>query len=167
MTNLSLYQIANEYRAAADLLEQLDLDEQTLADTLDGMDGDLTVKLQNTAFVVRNLESLAEQITLAAAGMTGRAKKVKERAEHVKAHILMCMQLAEVQKIETPYFRLSIRKNPASVAIDDERQIPAAYFVDVPAPPPQLSKTLISDAIALGVEVPGARLVQKFRLEIR
>jgi hypothetical protein len=39
----ALYEIAHQYRADADKLADMDLDEQTLADTLDSLSGDLEV----------------------------------------------------------------------------------------------------------------------------
>jgi hypothetical protein len=167
MSNLTLYQVAAEYLEAANKLAELDIDEQTLADTLESISGDLTVKAQNVAFVIRNLEATAEQIKVAAAGMTGRAKALEKRAQNIRAYLLDNMRFAGVEKIECPYFKLSIRKNPPSVCIDDERQIPAAYMVDIPPPPPVPNKTAIGDAIKLGQEVPGCRLTQGVRLEIR
>lgn len=170
MSNLTLYQIAAEYREAAAILEQLDLDELTLADTLDGLNGDLTTKAQNVAFVIRNMESLAEATKQAAAGMTGRAKAIQARADRIRAYLLDNLKFAGVKKIESPYFTLSVRDNPPSVAVLDEKQIPLAYMTTpAPPPPPALvpNKTMIAQAIKAGFDVPGCRLEQKQRIEIK
>ena len=39
----ALYELAAEYRADAEKLADMDLDEQTLADTLEGLGGELEV----------------------------------------------------------------------------------------------------------------------------
>jgi hypothetical protein len=166
MNTLTLYQIAAEYREAAELLATLDVDEQTVADTLESISGDLTTKAQNIAFVVRNMEATAEAIKTAAAGMTGRAKALEQRAKNIRHYLLDNMERAGVEKIDSPYFRLSIRKNPIAVAIEDERQIPARFMVQAPPPPPVPSKTAIADALKNGEDVPGCRLVQGVRLQI-
>lgn len=165
--NLTLYQIAAEYREAAETLHSMDLDAQTLADTLESISGDITTKTQNVAFVARNMEANADAIEAAAKQMAARAKTLRNRAAFLRQYMLDAMLFAGVQKIDCPYFTIAIRKNPPSVQIDDERQIPPSYFVDIPAPPPQVSKTLIADALKLGVEVPGARLAAGVRLEIK
>lgn len=72
-----------------------------------------------------------------------------------------------IQKIDCPLFRISIAKNPPSVEIYDERQVPVQYMTDPPPPPPQIDKKLIVQAIKDGFEVPGARLTQGVRLAIR
>lgn len=170
MSNLSLYQISAEYRAAADMLAELDLDEQTVADTLESISGDLTVKAQNVAFVIKNLETAAEQIDVAISHMQARAEALVKRAERVREYLLLNMQMAGVQKIECPYFKMTVRDNPPKVIVDDEKQIPMAYMTD-PAPPPppptKPDKKLIAQALKDGHNVPGCRLERGKRLEIK
>lgn len=167
---LTLYQVASEYRQAADTLAELDLDDQTVADTLESISGDLTTKANNVAFVIRNLESNAEQIKVAIEAMQARAQALEKRAERVREYLLQNMLMAGVQKIECPYFRLAVRENPPKVVVDDEAQIPALYMTD-PAPPPPPSpkpdKKLIAAALKDGHDVPGCRLERGKRLEIK
>ena len=56
MHSLTLFEIAAEYRDMAEKLADLDLDEQTVADTLDGESGALVAKGTSIAAVVRNLD---------------------------------------------------------------------------------------------------------------
>ncbi|MEX3555283.1 MAG: siphovirus Gp157 family protein [Burkholderia gladioli] len=152
---------------AADLLAELDLDEQTVADTLESISGDLTVKAQNVAFVIRNLEATAEQIKEAEAAMSARRKAIENRADRIRRYLLDNMVHAGIQKIECPHFKLAVRDNPASVVIDEPGLIPSHYMTDPPPPPPAPDKKLIKKAIEDGFEVPGAHLARGKRLEIR
>ena len=71
--NLSLFSIAAEYRADCEKLCDLDLDEATLRDTLEGMSGELEVKARNVAIVAtaRKLVTIAFLIwTVVAAATT-------------------------------------------------------------------------------------------------
>jgi len=170
MSNLTLYQISAEYRAAADMLAELDLDEQTVADTLESINGDLTVKSQNVAFVIRNIEASAEQIGVAIEHMQARAQALTKRADRIREYLLQNMLMAGVQKIECPYFKLSVRDNPPKVIVDDEKQIPMAYMTDPappPPPPPKPDKKLIAAALKDGFDVPGCRLERGKRIEIK
>lgn len=170
MSDLTLYQIAAEYRDAANMLAELDIDETTLADTLESISSDLTTKSQNVAFVIRNLEGMVEQIGVAVEAMNARAKALEKRAERLREYLLMNMQMAGIQKIECPYFSLAVRENPPKVIVDDEKQIPIAYMTD-PAPPPppepKPDKKLIAKAMKDGADVPGCRLERGKRLEIK
>lgn len=170
MTALTLYQIAGEYRQAADTLAELDLDDQTIADTLESISGDLTTKSQNVAFVIKNIEATVEQINAAVEHMNARAQALEKRAERVREYLLQNMLMAGVQKIECPYFKLAVRDNPPKVVVDDEKQIPMLYMTD-PAPPPpptpKPDKKLIAAALKDGHDVPGCRLERGKRLEIK
>lgn len=165
--NISLYQLAAEHRAALDKLADLDLPPEAVADTLESLGGELEVKAQNVVAFLRNLETTAAAIKEAEAGMAARRKAIENRVDGLKRYVLESMQANGIQRIECPLFVLSIAKNPPSVEIEDERQIPAEYLTSPPAPPPQIDKKLIAQAIKDGFDVPGARLRQGVRLSIR
>ena len=163
----SLYDIAAEYRQTADKLADLDLDEQTIADTLEGMSGALEVKAQNVVMFARNLEATATAIKEAETAMAARRKAIEHRAAGLLRYALSAMQVAGVQSIECPYFKLSVRKNPPAVEVFDAAQIPAQFMRTPEPPPPAPDKKAITEAIKAGQEVPGARLVSGERLEVR
>lgn len=167
MTLPSLYEIATEFAADAEKLQELDLDPQTLSDTLESLSGALEQKAQNTAMVVRNLESMALAMKDAEDRMRERRKAVENRAAALQTYILRCMQHAKISKIESPALRISVRKNPPSVVIDAASQIPAKYWRFPDPPPAEIDKKAINEAIAEGHEVPGAHTEQTERLEIR
>ncbi len=63
--NLALYQIADQYLQDMQMLQERDLDDQTFADTLESLSGDLEVKATNVAMFIRNLEASADAIKAA------------------------------------------------------------------------------------------------------
>jgi len=164
---MSLYLIATEYRQALDTLAESDLDPQTLADTLEGLDGELQPKSIAVAMWVRNLDAEADAIEAAAKAMQDRAKAARTKAERTRAYLLQCMQLAGVERISSPHVVLSVRANPAGVEIEDESQIPASYMTEPKPVPPKPDKTLIKRALQDGFEVPGCKLVRGASLRIK
>lgn len=76
--NLTLYQIADQYLQDMQLLQDRDLDDQTFADTLESLSGDLEVKAQNVAMFIRNLEASAEAIKQAELQMAERRKAIEK-----------------------------------------------------------------------------------------
>ena len=162
----ALYLLAHEYRVAADALAELDLDDQTVSDTLDGLTGDLEVKAANVAMFARNLEATAAAIHSAEKAMAARRKAIEARADRLRAYILLCMKATGMKVIECPYFRIAVRDNPSAVDVFDLDQVPAAFMAASPPPPPTPDKTAIKAAIKAGQTVPGCRLTQGTRLEI-
>jgi hypothetical protein len=163
----ALFILAHEYRAAADKLADLDLDAQTVKDTLDGMAGELEVKASATAAVIRNMESLAGQIKDAEKAMSERRKAIESRAASLSAYLLANMAHAGIQKVETPHFAISVKTNPGHVEVYDEAMIPAEFMRQKPPPAPEPDKAALKAALQKGIDVQGARFVKGSRLEIR
>lgn len=170
MTALTLFQIAAEYRHITDVLMDSGADEQTLKDTLEGEAWPLELKAQNYGFVIRNLQATAANIKEAEDQMKARRQAIEKRALALVERLKTGLEIAGVQKLETPHFALTIKKNPPGVEVWDERQIPAD-FMRTPEPPPPPApvpdKVAIKEALKAGKDVPGALLAQGTRLEIK
>ena len=162
----ALYSLATEYRAAADRLNDLDVPEEVIADTLEGLSGEVEAKITNVAFVVRNLEALADQIKAAEGEMAKRRKAIENRAERIRTYLKTNMERCEITKIESPYFVISLCNNPESVEIIDESLIPSDYLREIPATFAP-DKTLIKSAIKDGYQVPGCAIKRTQRLQIK
>lgn len=162
----ALYLLANEYRQAAMALSDLDMDAQTVADTLEGMSGELEVKAQNVALMVRSLEASADACKQWAKDATERSKAIEARAAGLRDYLRRCMETTGIQKIEGPGVTLSFRKTSA-VAIDEQALIPAEFMRTPEPPPPAPDKVAIAAALKAGREVPGAHLEHRQSLQIR
>jgi hypothetical protein len=162
----ALYDIAAQYRADMEKLADLELDDQTLADTLEGMGGELEAKAQNVVFFARNLEATAAAIKEAEAQMAKRRKALENKSARMLAYVLDSMQLAGVTKIECPHFKLAVRDNPPSVDVYEPGLLPAEYMRQPETPPAVPDKTAIAAAIKAGKEVPGAVLKRGQKLAI-
>ncbi|MGJ7512384.1 siphovirus Gp157 family protein [Variovorax sp. GT1P44] len=166
MNTPTLYEISAAYRADVEKLANLDLDEETLADTLEGMSGELEEKAQNVIFFARNLEATAAAIKEAEAKMAARRKALETRADGLRRYVFSAMQLAGVTKIECPYFRLAIQNNPPSVDLYEPDLLPLEYMTQPETPPPAPDRKAIGAALKAGKDVPGAKLTQGQRLAI-
>ena len=162
----ALFILAQEHRALADKLHNLELDDQTIADTLEAEGGDLVEKGKNVAAVFRNLESDAKQIKEAEQQLAERRKAIEKRAESLRNYLKTNMEVAGITKIECPWFVVSIAQNPEAVTVEDESLIPRDYFKEIPATY-QLDKALVKQAIKDGFDVPGAHLSRGTSLRIK
>ncbi len=167
MSNISLYQLTNEYQLIQMKLLESDFDEQTIADTLEGASGDIEAKSINVAMFIRNLETSAEAIKQAEKEMADRRKAIEKKADSIKQYLKDNMQRCGITKIESPYFALTIKKNPPSVVIDDVGAIAGELYVYPDAPSPYPDKKAIAELLKAGKEVNGAHLEQADRLDIK
>ena len=163
----ALYELVGQHRELARLAESDDIDEQTLRDTLEALEGDIQLKAQSCAAVVANLSAWAMTIDGAAQKLAERAARVHKRAEWLRAYLLANMQQAGISKIETAELVATIRKNPAAVQIMDGAKVPDRFMVTPEPPPPRPDKKALAAALKAGEQIDGITLVQSERLEIK
>ena len=162
-----LYEIARNKVELERLMEYGDMDPQAIVDTLEAVEGELTEKALDVARVSRNLDAVAVAVREAGKAMLDRAARLEKRAESIRQYLLMNMGFAGITKIECPQFVIAIKHNPPAVVIDDEKFVPAEYMTQPDPPAPRPDKAKIRDAIKAGEDVPGCRLVQSDRVDIR
>ncbi len=163
----ALYQLAADYKEAAERLSESGLDEQTITDTLEGLSGDLEWKAIHLAKIIRNIEAETAAIREAVDDMVKRANTEEAKANRLRKYLKDCLQQADLRKVSCPFFVISVKATPAAVVIDDEKMIPGNWMVWPPLPPPRPNKRLIAEAIKAGEKVPGAHLETGTRLEIK
>ncbi|MBL0108914.1 Phage protein [Candidatus Propionivibrio aalborgensis] len=162
----SLYDIAAEYREIAEKLNDSDFDEQTIADTLEGMSGDLVQKCTNVGFFIRNMEAESEAMKAAEESIAKRRATRDSKIKRMKDYLLNAMISTGKTKIESPWFVLSVRNNQESVVVDADSQIPEGFMRMIPAKY-EPDKVLIKKAIQSGIEVEGCHLARSQSLQIK
>ncbi len=173
MTGLTLYQMTDEYleagRQLAAMAEAGEIDPQALADTLDGIRGALEVKAVNVAAYSNHLGAQVGVIENEIDRLRRYKESLERQSEALRDYLHDQMVRAGITKIEAvegaPPFRLSIRKNPPRVVIDNEGAIEWEYKRSVTRV--EIDKQMIKDALKAGRSVPGAHMEQSERVEIR
>jgi hypothetical protein len=164
---MHLYELVGQYRALEALESSEDIPPEVIRDTLEGLEGQLQEKATNVALFIRNLVSTADAIYEAANQMRERADRLKARSDALYDYLLFNMQASGITKIESPYFSLIVKKNPPTVVIDNEADIPEDYKVAPPPPPKRIDKAAIGRAFKAGEAVPGCHIEQRERLEVK
>lgn len=168
MTLPALYQLTGEYTALMHKLDSLDLDAQTISDTIEasGLTDAIEVKAQGVEMVARAAVQYVPMIEMEIERLKALKAQREAVAHGLRQYLLRNMEAAEIDKISCPYFTITIAKNPPAVDIFDTLSLPAKFMV-VPEPKPAApDKAAIKKAIAAGEEVPGAKLTQGTRLKI-
>jgi Siphovirus Gp157 len=146
------------------LAEFPDLDEETLADTLEG----ITNLREMLAEVIRSAlddEAVASAVSIRLADLKVRLERFESRAKRKRQLALQAMAEAEISKLVEPDFTASLKQGAPSVDIQAEDRIPAAYWKPQP---PKLDKLWILAALKTGTEIEGAVLADpKLQLTVR
>lgn len=143
-------QIERAMSAAMQLLATIksegnsDLDDQLLADTIEGETDamDLLDRIIETSVADKLMSEIAR----------GRAKRFEERADRCRKLALAMMEELGLQKLERPVYTASLVLGPQSVEIEDASLIPPAFQRTTP------DKDQIKRALLRGERIAGAVL---------
>ncbi|EMK1191613.1 siphovirus Gp157 family protein [Listeria monocytogenes] len=157
----TLYSIQGKYQQLLNLAEQLD--PELLKDTLESIDDELETKAENVAFVIKELEGQSLILEKETKRLAERKNTINNNVKRLKQSLFDAMITANKQKIKTNLFTLDIRKNQPSLIVEDESKL-LNYLIEQPK---KLDKTKLGDDLKKGIEVPGAKIIQTERLQIR
>ena len=162
----NIYEITQDYLKIMSMMEDPDLDPQTLADTLEAVEGELEIKAENYAKVMKNLEGDISAIKAEIERLSDKKKALENNIKNMKAALQGAMEITGKIKFKTELFSFGIQKNVPSVVIDtDVNNLPPEFlkFRD-----PEVNKTAIKEAILNGEDLVGfAHLEQGQSLRIR
>lgn len=133
-----------------------DLDEETLADTLEGLT-DLQEMIAATIRSALDDEASVEALKARLDTMKARLERVRGRARSKREACAAAMHEARYDKLAFEDMTVSLRAPSQKVDIADEAAIPGAYWR---TPEPVLDRRGLGEALKTGLEVAGARLVE-------
>ena len=161
----TLYTMSKTYIEAFNTLTSMeDMDDQTVTDTLDGLEGELQEKMLNVAKYQQGLEAEAVAIKNAIGNMQARMKSKQNQAMRLKAYLSDLMLKTGETKVSDPFVALSFRKS-VSVVVDDQEALPTDCITQKVTYTP--NKTAIKKAIQAGEQVTGAHLSENRNLQIK
>lgn len=162
----NIYEIASDWFRVQDMMGDPELDPQTLADTLEAIEGELEVKAENYAKVMKNLEGDIVAIKAEIDRLTSKKKAIENNIKNMKATLQSVMEATGKTKFKTELFSFGIQKNAPSVVIDtDINNLPPEFLK---FREPEVNKTAIKEAIQNGEDLSGyAHLDQSTSLRIR
>jgi hypothetical protein len=166
--SITLYDIADKYTQAFFALADSDLDNETINDTLEGLEGELVEKGKAVSAFCLNLDAEIEAMKSAEKRISARREAMENKRDKLKEYLKQNMARCGISEIKANdgsfVARLYIGRDE-SVVIDDESAIPMDYKREIVIYQPE--KVLIKEAIKEGFAVPGAHIEKKDRLEIK
>lgn len=164
---MTIYEITNDYLQLMQMMEDPELDPQTLADTMEGIEGELEDKADNYARVMKNMEADLNGIKAEIERLSTRKKTIENNIKRMKEALQFSMETTGKTKFKTELFSFGIRKNAPAVVMDEP------YIENVPErflkySDPTINRSAIKEAIQNGEDLEGlAHLEQSTSLSIR
>lgn len=161
--NTSLYELTGQYNYLLDMLYDEEVDEQTLLDTLEGIEGEIEEKADNYAKIMRMLDAEAAEIKAEEERLAKRRESREKRITWLKQRLYYSMKEIGKTKFKTALFSFNIKNNGGVEPIAITGDVPADFLK--PGPP---DNTAIRQALKEGQELSFAHLLPRGdHLEIR
>lgn len=162
MKNLSLYQITNTFPM---IMESEEMTEELKDQLLEELNGLLQQKSQNIIGYTKNIELTIDAMRAEEKRISELRKELENRVVKFKQYVKDCMELNGFKKIETPLGTLSIAKNPISVEVVDESEIPSEYKIETVET--KIDKKAIADNFKATGEIPNGVYINTQNTSLR
>ena len=156
--------LATDFSADEELVDTSTGEIFNLKEKLDELEIDLNTKLENVGCYIKNLDSDIEALKNEEKTLAERRRVKENKLERLKQYLSDNLQVAGMQKFESPRCVLSFRKSE-QVVISEGAEIPEEFIIRKVTEQPD--KKLLKDAIKQGFEFEGISIVENKNLQIK
>jgi len=160
-----LYELTEMYQNVWNLIEDEEIDLETLEMALSNIESEIELKAESIAKLVKSIDSDVNGLKEEENRLSKKRKTLENKQKNLKRYMESQLIGLGLTKVKTPLFTVAMQKNPASVNILDEDLIPELFKKSVTTI--SITKKEILDAIKNGDLVPGAEMFQTESLRIR
>ena len=167
---MKLYEIANDYLALMQAIENDEIPEEAISDTLEAVKGELEVKADNIGCLLKNIEADINAIKAEEERLAERRKTKAKAYDRLKQYLSDALLGVGIDKVETARNVISFRKSE-SVEVNEDvftkwalenREDLITVTMNTKA-----NKTAIKKELKGGTEIPGAMLIQNKNIQIK
>lgn len=122
----ALYAIANDYAK----LNNEDLDPELIADTIEGMEGEFSDKIEQLLSIIKNKNYFADSLKSESKKLADRARALNNQTENIKQYIARSMITMDKKKVNAGLHVVSLPKPREILVVPDAALLPSEY-VDI------------------------------------
>ena len=158
-----------------DVIEDLDAYRESYLtawfDTLTGIEGEFNEKAESVAVYIKNLTAEVNAIKAEEKQLKARRVQAEKQVERMKTYLLNSMQTIGVKKINMPRAKMTLRLNPESVVIEDEKAL-IAWAMEhddsiLKYSDPEIKKIDTKELLRMGEQIPYVHLERKESVMIK
>lgn len=147
-----LYDIANDY---AKLMDS-GLEPEMIADTIEGIDGELVNKVEQLLAICKNEQLYADALRNESKSLQERASVVEKKISSIKEYIARSLETAGKKSIRAGLHQVTVRVPSRQVDITDASILPIEFVEYETVVKPD--KLAIKHQLDAGIVVPGAQI---------
>lgn len=168
---MKLYELASEYRSFLEAVENGEIPEECIADTLEAITGEIEVKADNIACLLKDIDGDIAKIKAEENNLAERRKQLEKFAENIKKYLSDTLLHLGINKVESARNKITFRKSEAVEVADEFSFIEWCQKNDkddyLTYKAPTVNKTAIKSALKDGAKIDGAILISKQNIQIR
>ena len=157
---MNIFDLSADYLQILGMMDDPELDEQMLKDTMEGIDDALEDKFDSYVYVAKQEQGDIDVLDKTIKELTARKQSKENNLKKLKKVMTDVMNVTGKVKFKTALHSYWVQKNPESVVIDveDVRAIPEDYLT---FKEPEPNKTAIKEAIKDGKDFQGLAHIEQ------
>ena len=165
---MKLYELVSDFNEFMARVEEGDVPEEAIVDTLESIELAIEAKADNLACFLKNLDAEITAIKTEENRLAERRRSKEKTYARVKEYLAENLQRAGIDKMETIRAKITFRKSEA-VEVDKSfvewAEKGRDDLLTYSAPKP--NKSAIKELLESGEEIPGARIVISQNLQLK
>lgn len=153
---MNLYELTKEWQDVLAMLEDPEIPDDAIFDTLEMIEGDMDSKADSYAKIIRDLGADVIKMRAEIERLAARERTVKARAERLKGLLESSMRESGRTKFKTALFTYSIQKNGGALPVIITGDVP-----DLWRKPGEIDKTAIRSYLQSGATLEFATLGER------
>ncbi|MFF2834281.1 siphovirus Gp157 family protein, partial [Cellulosimicrobium cellulans] len=155
---MKLYELTDKYRKfndyANEMLEEdmTEDDIQTLIDNLEAIDDLIENKCENTAKLMKNIESDIKALKEEEERLSKRRKVLQNKHDGIKNYMQSMLEVSGINSVNAGLFKVRLQVNPPSLNVVNPKAIPDTYKI---AQDPKIDTKSLLAAVKKGEVIEG------------
>ena len=154
------------YEIDQDLMDCFDPDTGEILDDekFESLSMERDEKIEGVALAIKNLTAELEMLDAGEKSFKSKKNVTKRKIEGYTEFLRRATQETNFHTVRVD---VKFRRNPMSVKIEDDAEIPEEYYLPVKMPAPQPDRKAIKEALSEGIEIKGCSLVQNVSMSVK
>lgn len=145
----TLYELNENYSKVLEMLYDEDIDEQTVIDTLEAIEGEIECKADGYAKIIKELEGKMTAMKSEEQRLKDSAAVMERRIKRLKSSLSDSMRLMGKPKFTTDLFNFSIVKNGGKQKVAIYGDVPEEYKKVISEPDTEKIRSILESGDAL------------------
>ncbi len=115
---MTLYELTGQWQELYDMADDPEINPDAWFDTMEGIEGEIEVKAEGYAKVIKQLEADQAALDAEAARLKDKSKTIENKIKRVKERLKESMEATGKMKLQAGIFTFAVQKNGGKVPVE-------------------------------------------------